>query len=308
VSRVHYLPYGSLIETTGAESLPTDRLFTGQRLENIGLYDYRARFYDPLVGSFIQPDSIVPDPLDPRAWNRLGYVYGNPVNFTDPSGHCPWCFLSDVADVGFFAASVNDYSNDPTWANAGWLALDVVGLLPIVPSLGAVRHAGKLALTDEAVDVARRVDDVGLGDEIIYYHTTSIRGAENIRLNGVDPFYGRVDVDFGQGFYVTPNRAQAQDWLARKFKGEGTILEFRVSKSELESFKGKVFEKPNKDWQDFVTAHRTSGTPIHSYDFVEGPVAINRSGVWVPHQDPTYWQLSVHTKAAAEIFTKGLLP
>jgi RHS repeat-associated protein len=68
---------------------PTDRFFTNQRLEsNIGLYDYRARFYDPWVGSFIQPDSIVPDPFDPAAWNRYGYVYGNPTNYTDPSGHC----------------------------------------------------------------------------------------------------------------------------------------------------------------------------------------------------------------------------
>lgn len=30
----------------------------------------------------------MPDPLDPRAWNRFGYVYGNPANYTDPSGHC----------------------------------------------------------------------------------------------------------------------------------------------------------------------------------------------------------------------------
>ena len=27
---------------------------------SISLYDYRARFYDPLTGSFVQPDSIVP--------------------------------------------------------------------------------------------------------------------------------------------------------------------------------------------------------------------------------------------------------
>jgi hypothetical protein len=39
------------------------------------------------VGGFIQPDSIVPDPFEPAAWNRFGYVYGNPVRYTDPSGH-----------------------------------------------------------------------------------------------------------------------------------------------------------------------------------------------------------------------------
>ena len=42
----------------------TDRLFTGQRWDaTIGLYDYgnssgiAGRFYDPEIGTFIQPDS-----------------------------------------------------------------------------------------------------------------------------------------------------------------------------------------------------------------------------------------------------------
>jgi RHS repeat-associated protein len=87
VSRLHYSPYGSLIEQSGAESLPTDRLFTGQRLENIGLYDYRARFYDPLTANFLSPDSLVPRPGNPVDWNRYAYVRGNPVRYSDPSGH-----------------------------------------------------------------------------------------------------------------------------------------------------------------------------------------------------------------------------
>jgi hypothetical protein len=92
-------------------------------------------------------------------------VYGNPVNFTDPSGHFPWDVTLDVAS---FAWSAYDFYNDPSWGNAGWLALDVVGLLPVVPSLGAVRHAGKLGLADEAVDVARRVDDVGASRQALH--------------------------------------------------------------------------------------------------------------------------------------------
>ena len=87
---MQYSPYGSIISSTG--TLPTDRLFTGQRFESgIGLYDYRARFYDPLVGSFISADSIVPEPGHPRGWNRYAYVNGNPVRYNDPSGHEPPC-------------------------------------------------------------------------------------------------------------------------------------------------------------------------------------------------------------------------
>ncbi|MCG3211875.1 MAG: hypothetical protein FOGNACKC_05521 [Anaerolineae bacterium] len=43
--RVEYSPYGAIIQQNG--SLPTDRLYTGQRREDsLGLYDYRARMYD----------------------------------------------------------------------------------------------------------------------------------------------------------------------------------------------------------------------------------------------------------------------
>jgi RHS repeat-associated protein len=72
------------------ELFPTDRRFTGQRWEaNLGLYDYRARFYDPALGRFLQPDPIVPEPGNPQALNRYAYVYNNPLRYTDPSGHAP---------------------------------------------------------------------------------------------------------------------------------------------------------------------------------------------------------------------------
>ena len=96
---------------------PTDRFFTNQRLEsNIGLYDYRARFYDPWVGGFIQPDSIVPDPFEPAAWNRYGYVYGNPTNYTDPTGHFPVIPVLIGLAVGGFMAY--DYLAHPDIAYA----------------------------------------------------------------------------------------------------------------------------------------------------------------------------------------------
>jgi RHS repeat-associated protein len=100
VGHVIYDAYGQVVENTLPEGL-TDRLFTGQVWDDtIGLYFYNARYYDPLVGQFTQPDSLVVDPLDPRAWNRFSYVHGNPTNLVDPSGHNP---LLIAAGVGLFA-------------------------------------------------------------------------------------------------------------------------------------------------------------------------------------------------------------
>ena len=65
--------------------------FNSHREESeFGLYDYKARYYSPLLGCFISADSIVPDFSNPQALNRYAYVYNNPLKFTDPSGHFPW--------------------------------------------------------------------------------------------------------------------------------------------------------------------------------------------------------------------------
>ena len=68
--------------------MPTDRQFTGQRRESsLGFYDYVARQYDPALGRFLQADTIVPDPGNPQSLNRYSYTLGNPLRYTDPSGH-----------------------------------------------------------------------------------------------------------------------------------------------------------------------------------------------------------------------------
>ncbi|WP_380826934.1 RHS repeat-associated core domain-containing protein, partial [Serratia marcescens] len=76
-----YMPFGQSLPTgVGTSSLLRYR-YTGQELdEDLGLYNYRARFYDPQLGRFYS--------CDPRFQYGGPYVYcgNNPVNQTDPSG------------------------------------------------------------------------------------------------------------------------------------------------------------------------------------------------------------------------------
>jgi RHS repeat-associated protein len=66
----------------------TDHGFTGHKHNAyIKLVDMKARWYDPQIGRFIQPDSIVPDPVNPQALNRYSYVTNSPLRYIDPSGH-----------------------------------------------------------------------------------------------------------------------------------------------------------------------------------------------------------------------------
>jgi RHS repeat-associated protein len=95
IGYISYFPFGA----TRSGSVPTDKKFTGQRLDETGLYYYNARYYDPNIGRFISSDSNVPDPTNPQALNRYSYVYNNPLKYRDPSGSGP------VAGMGFSAAS-----------------------------------------------------------------------------------------------------------------------------------------------------------------------------------------------------------
>jgi RHS repeat-associated protein len=51
------------------------------------LIEMGVRRYDPQLGRFISPDTIIPDPQNPQSFNRYSYVRNNPVKYQDPTGH-----------------------------------------------------------------------------------------------------------------------------------------------------------------------------------------------------------------------------
>ena len=62
-----------------------------------GLSFYNARYFDPTIGRFVSPDTIIPDPSDGQDFNRYTYVRNNPINLNDPTGNCPtWCGADDA--------------------------------------------------------------------------------------------------------------------------------------------------------------------------------------------------------------------
>jgi RHS repeat-associated protein len=68
-------------------TIPTDKEYTGQRhSRDVGLYDYKARWYDPLLGRFLMEDTIIPNQGVMKLDGYVGMM-NNPVRYIDPTGH-----------------------------------------------------------------------------------------------------------------------------------------------------------------------------------------------------------------------------
>jgi RHS repeat-associated protein len=132
-SVAHYDPFGAFAPTAPTTNpAVTNHGFTGHRHNNtgsndLGLIYMNARYYLPEAGRFISPDSIVPDPGNPQSFNRYVYTLNNPVNYADPSGHCPgtdgnsedqacWDYLMGRGEANFCA---NGICGDGDWTQ--WL-------------------------------------------------------------------------------------------------------------------------------------------------------------------------------------------
>jgi len=90
IEEIGYLPFGAELFRNvynNGEWISVYK-FTGQEHDSeYELYNYNARLYDPVMGRFITPDTIVPDPYNPQSLNRYSYCINNPMIYVDPTGH-----------------------------------------------------------------------------------------------------------------------------------------------------------------------------------------------------------------------------
>ena len=126
------------------------------------------------------------------------------------------------------------------------------------------------------------------------YHGT------NQDIETIDLSKGMRHKDFGQGFYVTPNRQAAIRMAQKKsriFGGNPTLITYEMDEDVFRSdLKVKIFPtKASVEWLLFVDANRDrkNTLPIHDYDLVIGPIADDgvvlqltnyREGIYSPEQ------------------------
>jgi RHS repeat-associated protein len=168
VERYAYSVYGSAVirdthgEILNASSVGNPYFFTGRRLDTeTRLYYYRARYYSPTLGRFVQADPIGYQ----GGINLYTYCRSNPIVLTDPFGLCgdefigfdswsvwrdlPWHLFDGINDGVTFAANtwtaglVDEWSEQAAQAKArrryGWMgtASEVSAGVAGVATLGA---------------------------------------------------------------------------------------------------------------------------------------------------------------------------
>ncbi len=86
VTSHEYLPFGEDWITEGdTKNAPK---YNSQELDKeSGYYFYNARHYDPEIGRFVTPDTVIDGEYSTQGWNRYSYCHNNPIMYRDPTGH-----------------------------------------------------------------------------------------------------------------------------------------------------------------------------------------------------------------------------
>ncbi|MBR3497012.1 MAG: DUF3990 domain-containing protein [Prevotella sp.] len=92
--------------------------------------------------------------------------------------------------------------------------------------------------------------------------------------------FGRDNLDFGQGFYVTDIRQQAVDWamnVANRRKEKPLLNRYRLFRdSIIANARTLIFDAYDINWLEFVVANRQGKNMSKDYDYIEGGVANDR--------------------------------
>jgi RHS repeat-associated protein len=157
-----YTVFGSPRRSSG--TMPTDRRYTGQPEDASGLLYYNARYYDPQLGQFISPDTIVPDPTQLIDYNRYLYARGNPVKYNDPSGHYSIDELQEHFGVNSFDELMALFEEGGDYEGLeGWY--DVLRFAQDGDTVIATNNLAQLSLTGTFMRSAQGKIQIDMGEQ-----------------------------------------------------------------------------------------------------------------------------------------------
>ena len=104
---------------------------------------------------------------------------------------------------------------------------------------------------------------------MIVYHGSTIK------VDSPDAGHSKRFLDFGVGFYITADKAQAEGWAKRKSVrlNANPIVNIYNLSDELSAYNTLVFKEEDGAWLDFVAQCRKGNEVYKDYDYISGSVA-----------------------------------
>ncbi len=127
VEETSYLPYGDVL----AGGKKSKFLYTGKEKDSTGLTYFGARYYNPVLRQFTQPDSLIQDIYDPQALNRYAYARNNPYTYKDADGNlfflaaAAWAIGGAVVSAGanmvsqIYNSGASMFDGSMNWGSVG---------------------------------------------------------------------------------------------------------------------------------------------------------------------------------------------
>lgn len=217
-----------------------------------GFYYLQTRYYDPVIGRFINADTYTTTDADGLlSSNMFAYCENNPVIGTDPTGE----FFDTVFDVVSLCASVAEVIANPAdpWAWAS-VAGDMVDLIPgvtgvgeTVKSVNTARKAAKKA--NKVVDVADSGNKAKKAAKAVSNNALCFAaGTLVLTDSGYVPI---EEIQAGDKVWATdPETGQTElKEVVQKFEREATeLVHVSVAGNEIVCTNEHPFYSPVKGW------------------------------------------------------------
>ena len=138
IEAVDYYPFGEIRVDQKSTTYENKHKFTGKEFDKSdNLYYYGARYYDPLIGRFINADTVDGDLSNPQSLNKYSYVMNNPLKYVDVTGN----MAELVAAAGVTAGGILSALMSPLIIGGAAIVAGIAGGIAIYESSNKLSKA-----------------------------------------------------------------------------------------------------------------------------------------------------------------------
>ena len=158
------------------------------------------------------------------------YCANNPISNTDSTG----CLLDFILDMIFLVWGIVEFVLNPTWENAGWLALDLAfAIVPFATGSGIIKAGTKISKMADLAATANKLDKlkdggkaiaiIGQGMDRVYSVNKAIGGLtyDGLKICNKLAQHGKA----GKAIAEILGKGQNMGWLLNKLRHGYDILD-----------------------------------------------------------------------------------